>query len=174
MKLWTLQPYDAVETLTAGEAYQCIPELATFYDDSAFVASYDWLSAHMSKSISNPNNIRWPIWAWARNYGEAVKPDRRRSMFNNYDSEDVILELAVPDELVLLSDFDDWHYVLNGCEFISDADFYADEERVYTQEEKEATWLKIFNVDSKPFVQACIWEIRPEYLIKVHRLRKRS
>lgn len=95
-------------------------------------------------------------------------------MFNNYSKDDVILELEIPDSEVLLSDYDDWHFVLNNWELITEEEFEADEDKEYSQEEIEATWPRVFSIETKRYVQACIWEIRPEHVVKVHRLRKKK
>lgn len=174
MKLWSLQPLEVAEKLLQGEPYICKPELSDFNDDFGFTRAYDWLFTHMETSIPKPENVTWPAWAWAKHYGGGGKPDRRRQMFSNYQERDVILELEVPDSEVLLSDFDDWHAVLNNCEIITDEEYYADEDRVYTPEEKSATWQQIFDVETKEFVQACLWQIKPEYLVRIHKIRKKT
>ncbi len=179
MKLWTLQPHSVAEKLKAGEPYVCDPLISSFSNDDDFIKSYDWLVSEMAKVIPQPEHVRWPAWAWHTNYGVQTKPDRRRGMFNNYDELDSILELEVPDELVLLSDFDDWHCVLNNCAIMSDEEYEAWPEKdewdcaVYTDEFKLDSWKKVFRSNTE-FVQACIWTIEPEYLVKVHPLRKKA
>lgn len=174
MKLWSLQPHIVTELLLNGDSYICDPKLSDFYADPAFQEAYGWLFSEMAISIPKPDNVKHPAWAWFKNYGENQKPDRRRYMFNNYDKLDSILELEVPANEVFLSDFEDWHAVLNNCEIITDEEYYADEARVYSRTEKIATWRQIFDVESKDFVQACLWQIKPEYLVKAHRIRKKN
>lgn len=135
----------------------------------------------MVRKTPRPENILLPVWAWYKNYGLQQKPDRRRSMFRNYESYDAIMELEVPDELVILSDFDDWHCILNNFPI-----FTKEEESenydwpngydewglpIYDDEFKLASWERVFRTDGD-FVQACFWAIEPEYLVKIHKLRR--
>lgn len=154
-----------------GEPYVCNPDLSDFRDDRGFQAAYNWLFATMALKIPKPEGVLHPAWAWYKNYDGFTKPDRRKSLFRGYDKLDVTLELEVPEEKVLLTDFDDWHYVISNWAIISEEDFLTDEDKVYTQDEKFATWEKIFAVEEKGFIQACIWQILPEYIVKIHKTR---
>lgn len=174
MRLWTLQPSAIADQVESGERFSCDPTIAECYNlDEQFRASYHWLVAEMSPLIPRPEGVELPIWAWAKNYGLNQKPDRRRLLFSNYSKDDAILELEVPDGLVLLSDFDEWHSVLNNCPIQSDEEWELEPDREFSEAEKLESWKQVFAVESKDFVQACFWTIEPEYLVKVHRLRSR-
>ena len=174
MKLWSLQPHEVADSLLAGKPYICDPKLSPFFDQPDFSKAYKWLTDEMELTITRPPGVILPAWAWFKNYGANVKPDRRRGLFMNYGNLDVILELEVPESDTLLSDFDDWHCVLNDFEIVSDEEFEADEDRIYTHAEKLASWQQVFDVDDKEFVQACIWQIKPEHLVKVHKFRNKK
>lgn len=175
MRLWTLQPSAIADRVESGERFVCDPALAECYNlDDQFRASYHWLIGEMTPTIPQPDGVELPIWAWAKNYGISQKPDRRRMLFNSYSKDDAILELEVPDGLVLLSDYDDWHFVLNNCPIQSDEEWEIDPDREFSEAEKFESWKQVFSTESKGFVQACFWFIEPEYLVKVHRLRTRS
>jgi len=179
MRLWTLQPNEVAEKLLAGETFICDPKLSSFADDEAFNNAYEWLVERMELKTPKPENVTWPVWAWHTNYGAQMKPDRRRQMYSSYDQLDAILEIEIPDDEVILSDFDDWHCVLNNFAIMSDEEYENWEEKdkwdcpVYTDEYKLNSWEKVFRSDGE-FVQACFWMIKPEHLVKVHKLRKRS
>ncbi len=76
----------------------------------------------------------------------------------------VLLTIEVPDNLVLLSDFDYWHCVLNDGEII----FPIDDSAVYSEEEKRKSWENIFDISCSfegevhPHLstQATMWEIK--------------
>lgn len=55
----------------------------------------------------------------------------------------VLLTIEVPDNLVLLSDFDYWHCVLNDGDII----FPIDDSAVYSEEEKQKSWENIFDIN---------------------------
>ena len=53
------------------------------------------------------------IWAWYRWRGSTRKPDLRCAGHLSRGESGVRLEIECPSDLVLLSDFTLWHYVLN-------------------------------------------------------------
>ena len=127
----------------------------------------------MNGKISKPKNVSYPLWAWYKTYGENKKPDRRKSLFREYDHLDTILELEIPENKVFLTDFDDWHYVINDFPYQTDEEYEENPDWEPSQEEKEKSWEVIFDLKNKDFIQACVWEIKPEEVIKYHSLRKR-
>lgn len=93
-----------------------------------FMESYTWMINQMSKRLKNYNN-EYPVWLWL---------DYRNVSFANIMKGDwVFLEVNIPKEEVLLSNFDAWHVVLN------EGHFY-DDENVMTKEE---SWECIFEKD---------------------------
>jgi hypothetical protein len=178
MRLWTLQPVEVAAQVLRGERFVSDPLLAENYQDDLFQAPYHWLMECMEETIHRPADAAIPIWAWHTNYGLQQKPDRRRGLYRGYAKTSfVTLELEVPDELVLLSDFDDWHCVLNNFPV-----FTAEEEDeatawphgrdewgipLYDEQFKLESWRRIFRSDGS-YVQACFWAIEPSYLVKVH------
>lgn len=83
----------------------------------------------------------------------------------------VLLTIEVADELVLLSDFDYWHCVLNDGEIILPYDDAA----VYSEEEKRKSWENIFDISCSfdgevhrsLSTQATMWEIKSGWVKKV-------
>lgn len=76
--------------------------------------AYDWMRGQMTKRIRGYDG-RYPWWAWHTVDGKR-KADLRCYVFRDWRprEESVRLALDVPDEEVLLSDYDHWHAVLNG------------------------------------------------------------
>ena len=174
MRLWSFQPKEIADELCSGARFICDPELSAHYGPyEEFRRAYDWLMVEMEERIPRPAGVELPVWAWARNHGEIRKPDRRRMLFSHYAKSDVILELDVPDELVVLSDFDDWHAILNGVPIMSEEEWISSWDREFSEEEIRESWKKVLSVEHKEFVQACLWTIEPEWLVQVHTLRSR-
>lgn len=81
-----------------------------------FLPSYTWLKNKMNeKGITYENNNSHLIWAWYQWNGLRKKaPDKRySSVYDYFDTPYVMMELSIPRERVLLSDYDAWHFVLN-------------------------------------------------------------
>ena len=90
----------------------------------------------------------------------------------------VLLTIDVPEDQVLLSDFDCWHVVLNDGELI----FPYDENAVYSKEERQESWENIFDYertfdDGERIIglstQATMWEIKAEWVLKVEHFKTR-
>jgi hypothetical protein len=186
LRLWSLQPLEIAEKVASGERFVADPKLAECYNlDESFMSSYHWLVSFMEESIPKPKDVEIPIWAWHTNYGSHQRPDRRRGMFNNYSERDAILELEVPDNLVTLTDFDDWHCILNNFPIFSQEEEllaeagtwpkgYDDWEiPIYDENFKLESWKRVARSNGE-FVQACFWAIEPEYFVKIHRLRRKK
>ena len=100
----------------------------------------------------------------------------------------VCIELEVPDEEIVLSDFDAWHFVLNDfCNpQCSSEEEYEQWEKYYdslsTEEQKKArveSWNEIFDITphenewnrNGEYIQATFWEIKPEYVVDVRDIK---
>ncbi len=137
-------------------------------DDKDFQNAYNWLN----KTVGYSNN---PIWAWYQR-GTETKEDYYKfcledSLTNRFENDVIFLELKVPDEEVTLTDYFTWHHVLNVFyldEDLDDVDDF-DFDRVYSQEEKEESWLRVFNIDrsSEGWIQATFPILKKEYVKRV-------
>lgn len=169
MILWTIQSIIAYESLCekgaliAGENHKIFEPS---WDDA-----YKWLADQMKKRIGEPpEGVKYPIWAWYQWEGKRKRPDMRS--FNKFSipgEKIVLLTIDVPDEQVLLSDFNDWHFVLmESCieDEISDKD--------YSKDEIVESWNKIFDYknpvgcddSSSISTQATMWLIKREWVQK--------
>lgn len=121
-------------------------------DNKEFRAAYEWLAVQMkSRVASSPKDAQYPFWAWALIDGVSKKPDLRRTEFNNYVGENVVLEIEIPDIDVLLSDEENWHYVLNDW-YLHDV---SDNEGKW---EKTDMWFDGLPPDTKDSVKQKSWE----------------
>jgi hypothetical protein len=104
IKLYTIHPVVVLETL---ERETCLRGKASLADEDFFDA-YHWLMLQMSKRIPDYRGGT-PLFAWVE------KPP-----FNEYREYvpagglGVCLEINIPRERILLSDFHLWHCVLNN------------------------------------------------------------
>lgn len=107
-----------------------------------FPEPYVWMVDQMKKRL-NEYGGEYPIWLWID------KPDMRRTGHFERGEKCVRLKVELDEKNVLLSDFDEWHSVLNE-------DYLADSEQEYEQFyqgkgtiSKEASWERIFSWDRK-------------------------
>ena len=115
MKLWTMQTRDVWERLQRTGVYRCDTALCWMAAD--FPHAYTWLSREMTERVgSPPQGVIYPVWAWYMQNGKHKKPDLRSERWDyGAGGEDYCcIELEIAPERVLLSDFDEWHIVLNN------------------------------------------------------------
>ena len=192
MHLWTIQPPEVYRLVMDTGVYRCDPfqngMLQSFDEskignelDQQFAESYDWLVRQMEKRIGpRPEGVIYPVWAWYQ-FAYQKKPDLRRERWSNGNpgEKQACILLDVPDREVLLSDFGNWHHVLNHWPI---TDTEAESERVdayiETLSEKEKTtflsenWERVFDIE--PFangwtsrgadIQATFWELKRVYI----------
>ena len=175
MILWTIQPVEIMDIInTTGEFY-CDKKSSANY--SELKDAYDWLVSKMDeRNITHPSNIELPLWAWHTRDWKHKKPDLRLAEYTKRGQRCVCIEFEIPDEDVLLSDYDNWHYVLNNAWFDdakSDDEWDALHEwydKLPSDEKvrlRIKSWNKVFDVipyddgwDSKGrYVQATFWKL---------------
>lgn len=120
MELWTLQHPEVYAELKRNGSYMVDPARIFLpeggdSDINHGNLAYRWLCSKMDELLEKrPEGASYPIWAWYKQYGrEDGKPDMRSSGYAAPGEPLVRLKLEVPDDLVLLSDFDEWHHPLN-------------------------------------------------------------
>jgi hypothetical protein len=183
----TVQDKAAYDDLRATGVLRCNEKLAEWLEDDEFRRSYGWLVEQMKRRIGDPpDGVTYPIWAWHTLSGKPAKVDLRRTEFNNYHGENYILTVEIPNEQVLLSDEENWHYVLNNW-YLSEDNNEAEHEQTERWfnslspseqlEVKRKSWKRIFDVTPfenewrrrGSFVQATFWELRIEQVISAKR-----
>lgn len=182
MKLWTVQPVKVYESILENGYFICDEK----YIGEYWKERYNWLVEKMKEKIGTPpKKIKYPIWAWYKYNGKNHKPDLRVSALGNRGDKMVCIELDIPDNEVVLSDFDAWHSVLNDWYYnvncISEEIWDNDHEWLdsLTPEEKqkaiEKSWNDIFDISEYEsdwcrrgkWVQATFWVLKKEYIKKV-------
>ena len=190
MRLWTVQGikiYDQLQKV--GVAYCTKP---VWGNDSKFVYAYHWMAEQMKKRIGDPpiEGIEYPIWAWYQ-YDSAKKNKPPRSPMDFCDGLSAYMEIEIPDNEVLLSDYSSWHSVLNQGPIenwrrlfkeMDKADAAAGkmlELNEYPEDLRlriENSWEPVFDLDRRDDVtgrkhkrnrsiQATFWVLRKENLI---------
>lgn len=189
MKLWTFQLPGTAETVKTTGTYRCDAEQDTTCASIEAYDAYDFMVESMEKKgIKKPDGVKYPVWAWYRIDGKNARPNCRSNEYRQYQATE-LLELEVPDEQVLLSDFDGWHDVLNRCyhdgskteqEYDEAWSWYESLQAEEQERVKRESWNGIFDIDPiietewchrGLYVQAVFWEIKPEYIKKVTRLK---
>ena len=155
----------------------------------SLVEMYNWLVLQMKKRIGDPpEGVIYPVWAWHTQRSKRHKPDLCSERWaNGYDEEKfVCLEIEVPDEQVLLSDFDLWSLILLDS-IITETE---EEDHKLTEIYKELTpqkqlemkyknWNRVFDVT--PFenewtrrgswIQATFWVLTKDMIKKVRHFK---
>lgn len=146
---------------------------------------YDWLVQEMKARIGEPpEGVFYPVWAWYMWEGARKKPDLRRARWRNGWKEDrfVCMEIEIPDDRVVLSDFDVWSIILlDGL--IADSEKEVERlEMEYdslTQEDKQEykaqNWKTVFDLNyvdngwihRGDSIQATFWELGKEEIKSV-------
>ena len=192
MKLWTMQPVEVYDILERDGVYRTDKEKI---DMPEFLPTYDWLCKHLEQKDTKPESVKYPVWAWYRFDGIEKKPDLRHSCYGVRGEEMVCVELEIPDDKVLLTDFDLWHFVLNDW-WLDTAMFkngYTEEQYDQNRKwfkalspeeqlrEKEKSWEIIFDIEAfendwiskGQYVQGIFWEIKRENVRKIQRFTAR-
>lgn len=112
MRLWTIQGIEIYEQLQRDEVAYCTEP--AWADDEKFLKAYGWMAEQMRQRIGEPpiKDIKYPMWAWYQ-YTSAKSKKPSRSYLDIEEGISVYMEIEIPDNEVLLSDFSNWHNVLN-------------------------------------------------------------
>lgn len=170
MILWTIQHAIAYEKMHQTGVLRADKD---YILDEIFRDSYLWMTEQMKKRIGEPpNGVTFPVWAWYQWEGKRKRPDMRVHGRNwaKKGTPIVLLTVDVPENLVLLSDFDYWHCVLNDTAIICPYDATVN----YSEKDKQQSWENIFDITcsfsdeihQSLSTQATLWEIKSEWVRK--------
>ena len=179
MILWTMQPLEVWKEIQETGVYRCDPARSSMPE---FTDMYQWLIRQMEQRIGPPPaGVTYPVWAWYMQNGKHRKPDLRteRWGYGPGGEEYACIEFEIPDDRVLLSDFEVWHIVLcNGL--IAESEEEDNRQDTYydslTSEEQKAykdkNWERVFDITPQDnhwikrgsWVHATFWELRKEMI----------
>lgn len=139
--------------------------------DDIFKHAYMYMIEQMNRhGLFNNDNNKSPIWCWYQIEGNKDYTNIDKYFYEHTIGDYALVVLNVPEELVLLSDYDIWHYCLNcWCVATDDKDYdeyasFIDEHNIRNQKlideeyrnenqyRKEAyrmmiqSWTKIFDI----------------------------
>lgn len=183
MILWTIQQEDVYNKIMSDGFYRC--KASECFMREYFGDRYKWLSDQMRKRIGEPpEGVLYPVWAWYQWQGERKKPDLRRERWWNGWKGDRLacMEIDIPEDEVLLSDFDAWSIILNNGLLSSteqeDEVLEQKYEALSPAEQvrfKHKNWERVF--DLTPIendwiikgsrIQATFWQLRKEQVKRV-------
>lgn len=177
MIMWTMQPVEIYEELKRTGVYRCNFNKSPFSKDEPFIYAYNWMKEQLTHRRGNPKHIKDMVWAWHTYDGKHKKPDLRHSGYGTKGEKLVCLEIDIPDNEVLLSDFGEWHNVLNKnlCDTSRNE---AEWDKIHAKLDSLPneiryktivnSWQRIFDIrqyktdwrSNGYYVQAVFWELR--------------
>jgi hypothetical protein len=178
--IWTFQHPQLLAYLKAGKTYRPTQaavrkhgEFSGDLDYPEFRRAYAWMGEQYAARVKPLWKGKALVWAWYK-----PKPDMRKGMWKDIARPAVLMTLQVDPKRLLVSDFDEWHMVLNGNPVtpfrlhgnsdVSGAQFdaWADEAWEWPQRKKEQTWGRIFQPSHMgDYLQAVLAEIRPSDVV---------
>ena len=167
MTIYTIHPIELYNKLTLEKR---LVNDGKYFDDftcDVFLPHYEWMANQMLlRGIKKSEDTKYPFWGWYKYSSKKAKPDLRNAGLHKRGTECVCLQLELPDEKILLSNFDTWHNILNNHPiFPEDEDFdnqYQKYESLPSKEQeffKLQTWEKVFTDFADSPIQATFWEL---------------
>lgn len=197
MRLWTIQGIEIYEQLVKEGVTYCTKP--SWGDDDRFMYAYHWMAEQMRKRIGEPpvEGIEYPLWAWYQ-YDSAKKNKPPRSPKDVSEGLSAYMEIEIPEDKVLLSDFDEWHLPLNQGpnrnwrkiwkkmdlqDKIAGRSLDFMEYPQDLRQEIVDSWEGIFDLDRREkgvkhkrniSIQATFWALYPENVVSVEFLERKG
>lgn len=196
MILWTIQTEAVWRDFQERGVFRGSRERVDPVRESA----YEWMVHEMTlRTGPPPTPAAYPVWAWFQwQNSRRAKPDLRSTgQLPHGERDGVRIEFECSDADVLLSDFELWHFVLNGWylpESEADDDWFEarfPEQRRLPGSAMPAeyhqlivqSWQKVFDLEwssdysahPKPdkAIQATLWELRADQVREERHFRAR-
>lgn len=182
MILWTIQPFEVLESIRLTGVYHCDFSRSMLSD---YEEQYGWLVKAMKARIGDPpEGVSYPVWAWYMWEGVRKPPNLHGEHFGNGRKGDrlVCMEIDIQEENVILSDFDSWSIILlHGLLSDSEEEDKRQEHEYNSLSDKERkkyrdkNWEQVFDltyvdngwVHRGDSIQATFWELRKENIQNV-------
>ena len=147
--------------------------------DKEFIAAYEWMMEQMKSRIVDdfPFPGCYPIWVWCKWEGNKKYPPANTLTYERMENPGGIYRVAlnIPDNIILLSNFDTWHAVLNNI-YLAKTEEELDKDD-WTEEEIIKSWENIFNISDVSLnalwgpneltIQGTVWQISADMVVKV-------
>lgn len=174
IRLWTFQEPGLFDIVMKKGVGYCDKE---GYMAKNWPLAYQWMHQEMKSRIGIPevDGVESSLWAWR--YFNGKKAAKPRRSIDNFDSDNesiVFMELLIPANRILCSDFMLWHHVLNDWDIATKEN-----------EPKEDTWARIFDPNfnhpdycTEPWEDRCIqanfWCLFKEDIVYADLLQKQE
>ena len=145
MKIWTIQKREILNKLMSDAKIQ--RHLSNICPD--ILEDYQWMIQKMVESGIVIQEKITPFWAWHSYAGLSnPKPDLLDEGHHPKGTKCVCLELNIPDDLVLISQFEMWVWIMNKW-YVSENAIERDavEKSGFTKPQLHQSWNRIFNLD---------------------------
>ena len=149
MLLWTRQPTKLYEEILRTGKYTFDKTKEPMRND--YEQAYLWLEEQMkSVGIVRKNPDDPLVWAWHTYACEHICPPLDNVDVWTYPRDEVMLEVEVPDDQVMLSDFDKWHDVLNN--------WYCNSGLNEDDFDREMDWFELLPLKKQEVVKKESWK----------------
>ena len=194
IKAWCNMSYATYQLLLEKGELQ-VPKSFAQDEWFNFERAYDWMIRLMDRvGLKPPINDISPWWFWLDGHCAQEATPVQQDMPEYEDG--CAVQLSLPASEVLLSDFDLWHYVINGwylgkgeedssefdalCEALGSEGYFHDCPSEELRQRMLKGWLKIFDLEftgngyycnhgmSEKSIQGNIWTLKKEYVEKVY------
>lgn len=195
MRLWTIQTIEAFNVLMETGVLKCPANIVEdlYKNHYRHLDAYKWLVMRMYDKIGEaPYGAFYPLWGWYKIDWENKKPDFRTLLFKSKEPE-VCIEFEIPDDKVVLSDYNSWHNVLNDRFYntsTNEESFWKVEEwfdslsKDMQEKVTKSSWEDVFDITpfqndfcwNGRYVQATFWEITKDQVVsyKIRNAKRKS
>lgn len=183
MRLWTRQHVSVWDEILRKGSYFAKKEHIELKNDSIseyYLELYHWYIKRAEKIVSRESREHYPIWA-STSYKNRL----------HVVEDTFLIELEVPEDRVVVTDFDKWGYVVNYWYVPRDKkdekEHNEELQKLGIGDESEIvmghkgnfypllrdkilkSWDRIFEIEDHhlAMTQATLWEIKKEWVIKV-------
>lgn len=168
MRLYTIQTADLLPIEEDYYAsFQFVQRNPFSCDD---IPLYKWMFEKLSSPLKKSGTA--PVWCWQKWNDRSDAPDLRYAGHAPRGTRCCRMEMEVPEEHVLLSQFEMWCWVLNGWNIIKN-----EKQREAPPFSLEESWMNIFDLEfgsefmwgkkQNRSIQAIIPCIKPEWIIRM-------
>jgi hypothetical protein len=172
VRVWSIQTVEVFQALRSGGVWRAQESSV----DPGMRAPYRWMARELSQRVG-PATRRGqvPVWVWCQWRGVLRRrPDLRVGGHLPPGVAGVRLELEIDLSRLLPSDFDLWHYALNGWYLPASLGDERAFEACPDRSRVAPSWQRIFDLawsnrryavpNSQKSIQAVLWELRPDDL----------
>ena len=183
MRLWSIQLKNAYRVLCEQGVLRTNEQYLFPQGEFPLTHAYSWMIEEMKQRIGPPpHGVKFPIWAWVQWEGKRKARSIRQQGHASPGTPMVQLTIDLPDDQVVLSDFDLFQDACSRAG-VRESDLQLDDLQSPAlnrlRQQAEQSWQKIFNLSfwnaslygdpRRRTIQATFWELRVEQVRKVQK-----